>query len=356
MPQSKKNSIKILKQNVGVDMSKADFKVSFWQLKADQKTRIRGTRTFANNLSGFKAFIQWISKKACTETAVQVTIEATGVYHEQLTHFLHDHDYRVNIVLPNMSKSYAKSLGLKTKTDKVDAGMLGQLGIERDLRQWQASSANMRFLKQLTRDRVQLLKEKTAVTNRLHALQSSYQPSKMVIKRMKQRIKLLDKQLKEVETQIEQTIEQDEKLAPIVERICKIKGLGLITVAIILAETNGFELFTSRQQLVSYAGYDVVERQSGSSIKGKTRISKKGNAYIRRALYFPALSIIKYEPQFKQLFERIVKKNSLKMVAYVAVQRKILLLIYALFKSEQPYDPNYQNHQRPEEKLAMTAN
>ena len=98
-------------------------------------------------------------------------------------------------------------------------------------------------------------------------------------------------------------------------------------MATILAETNGFKLFTSRAQVVSYAGYDVVERQSGSSIKGKTRISKKGNSHIRRALHFPAITIVKHEPQFKQLYDRILERSHIKMKSYTAVQRKILLLI-----------------------------
>jgi len=341
MPQQAKQTIKIIKQNVGIDISKDDFKVSFWQLKSDQSTRIKGTRTFKNILSDFEALIRWMTKKAFSDVSIQVTVEATGVYHESLVHFLHDRDYRVNVVLPNMSKAYAKSLNLKTKTDKVDANMLGQMGIERDLRQWQPKTANMHSLKQLTRDRVQLLDEKTATSNRLHALKHSYQPNKAVMKRMKKRIKLLDSQLKEVEAQVVELVQADEKLSLIMDNICKVKGLGIITVATILAETNGFELFTSREQVVSYAGYDVVQRESGASVKGKTRISKKGNSFIRRALYFPALSVVQHEPPFKQMFLRIIKRNSIKMVAYVAVQRKLLLLIYALVKKQQPYDPEY---------------
>lgn len=349
MSSKNKKSVKILKQNVGVDMSKDDFKVSFWQLIEDQKTRIKGSRTFQNNFTGFKDFSNWILKKKATDCSVQITVEATGVYHEQLCHFLYDQGYRVNIILPNMGKSYAKSLNLKTKTDKIDANMLGQLGIERDLFEWKPAAQNMLTIKQLCRDRVQLLEEKTAVENKKHALSNSYHPNKAVVKRIQQRIKLFKKQIKEVEIEIEQAIRQDEQLSQKVDNICKAKGIGLITVATVIAETNGFELFTSRGQVVSFVGYDVVERESGSSIKGKTKISKKGNKYIRRALYFPAISVVKHEPQFKQMFERIVKKSGIKMVAYVAVQRKILLLIYTLFKSGNAYDPNYyKNHQSQE--------
>ncbi|HAD13144.1 MAG TPA: IS110 family transposase, partial [Saprospirales bacterium] len=106
-------------------------------------------------------------------------------------------------------------------------------------------------------------------------------------------------------------------------------------------ETDGFALFKNKAQLVSFAGYDVVQRESGTSVKGTTRISKKGNSYIRRALYFPALTAVKYEPQFKDFYQRVFEKSFIKMKGYVAVQRKLLVLIYTLYKKEEPYDPQY---------------
>lgn len=343
---SKKTQRKVIKQNVGIDAAKDDFKVCFYCLDQNGHKFIKGSRTFKNTLAGFMAFMKWIEKKRIADLAVRITIEATGVYHENLVHFLDDNGYYVSVILANQSKAYAKSLNLKTKTDKVDAKMLGKMGIERDLPNWQPASAKMRILKQLTRDRVALLNEKTAISNKLHALNASFGPHKKVIKRIKQRLKLLAKQIKEVEKEIEQTIKTDELLQAKVDNICKVKGLGIVTVATIIAETNGFILFTSRGQLISYAGYDVVQRESGTSIKGNTRISKKGNKHIRRALHFPALTIVKYEPHFKQVFDRILDRSGIKMKAYVAVQRKILILIYTLFKKDISYDPNYPNNQK----------
>jgi len=108
------------------------------------------------------------------------------------------------------------------------------MGIERDLPQWQRASTKMRILKQLTRDRVSLLEEKTAISNKLHAINHSYESNKGVIKRMKQRIKLIAKQITQVEKEIEQTIQADEVLLPKVTNICKVKGLGVVTVATII--------------------------------------------------------------------------------------------------------------------------
>lgn len=334
----------VIKQNVGCDLSKDDFKVSFHQLLSNQQKRIKGSRTFKNNLAGFKAFVQWVEKRRDISTEVRVTLEATGVYYEQLVHYLHHQtDYRISVMLANKAKAYFKSLNLKSKTDKIDARALGQMGLERDLDKWEPVSDQIRILKQLTRDRVNLLDQKTVLSNRLHALAHSYMPHKEVVKRLKEQNRLIQKQLKQVEQQIKQLIDEDALLKERIDKICQVKGLGLLTVATVIAETGGFVLFTSRSQLVSYAGYDVVQRESGSSVKGKTRISKKGNKYIRRALHFPAISAAKYEPHFMQLYDRLFDRNKIKMKALVAVQRKLLLTIYALFKKNKAYDPNYQN-------------
>jgi len=223
----KKTKCKVIKQNVGVDSSKDDFKVCFYHLDQNGRKFIKGSRTFKNTLAGFMAFMKWIEKKRIADLTVRITIEATGVYHENLVHFLDDNGYYISVLLANQSKAYAKSLNLKTKTDAVDAKMLGQMGIERDLTQWQPASAKMRTLKQLTRDRVTLLKEKTALSNKLHALNASFEPHKKVIKRINQRLKLLNRQIKEVGKEIEQTIQADEVLKEKLGNITKAKGLAL---------------------------------------------------------------------------------------------------------------------------------
>lgn len=333
----------VIKQNVGVDISKADFQTFFYQsvLEKNQvSNRVKGSKKFKNTLAGFTKFLVWIESKRSKDIEVRITMEATGVYYEQLVYFLSDRKeaYHVSVVLPNKSKAYFKSHNEKSKTDKIDAKLLGLMGLERDLDKWQPGCSNMRILKQLTRDRVNLLDQKITISNQLHALKHSYQPSVDVIKRSKQRIKLLTKQIKEVEKQIQQAVKSDIELNERIEKVCQVQGLGLTTVATIVAETGGFELFTSRGQLISYAGYDIVERESGSSIKGKTRISKKGNKHIRRALHFPALVVVKYDPFFRNLFNRVFERTKIKMKAYVAVQRKLLILIYTLFKKNEDYN------------------
>lgn len=341
--------VKVLKQNIGIDVSKDDFKANFQQMLDTQKSRIKGSRTFKNTSKGFLVFKTWIEKHRVAGVEVRFTLEATGVYHECLAYFLHQSNYYVSIILANTSKAFAKSLNIKTKTDQVDAKLLAQMGLERDLDRWQPLSSKIRILKQLTRERVALLEEKLALENRLHALNYSFESNRNEIKRIKQRISWTKKQIKQVELQVEQLAAADSDLKERIDNICLVKGLGLITVVTIIAETNGFELFNNKAQVVSFAGYDVVQRSSGSSIRGKTRISKKGNRFIRRALYFPALTVIKYEDVFKQLYNRVFERSGIKMKAAVAVQRKLLVLIYTLFTKNEAYDPKFSELKEQEE-------
>jgi transposase len=332
----------VIKQNIGVDISKDDYKVYFYQLFEDQSRRIKASRTFKNNLSGSKDFLRWVQKHRSSSCPVYLTIEATGVYYEELVHFLDAQtDFRLSVILPNMSKAYGKSLNIKTKTDKVDAKLLGQMGLERELSIWKPISEKIRPIKQLCRERVSLLEEKNGLANKLHALSHSFSPAKQTITRLKGRIKQIQRQIKQVELQLEKLVDEDKQLKEQIDNIAAIKGLSLISIATIIAETGAFELFSSRKQLTSYAGYDIVERQSGSSIKGKTKISKKGNRFIRRVLHFPAIMVVKYHPQFRNLYQRVLQKTGVKMKALVAVQRKLLLLIYTLFKKKQAFIPDF---------------
>ena len=331
----------IIKQNIGIDISKNDFAVSFSQLQLDGTIRIIGSRKFKNTLSDIARFIEWVEKKRIGGLPVRFTMEATGVYYENLAHFLDDQDLYVSVILPNKTKAFMQSYNIKTKNDIIDAKLLGRMGLERNLKKWSPISPNMRIIKKLCRERVMLLNEKTAVSNQLHAERNSHNPNEDIMTRFKNRINFIKTQIKAVEKQIRTTIKKDELLDRKIKLVCKIRGVGITTAATIIAETGGFVLIKNRSQLVSYSGYDVVENQSGSSINGKTKISKKGNKYIRRALHFPAIVAVSDEPVFKELYQRVFDKTKIKMKGYVAVQRKLLTLIYAIFKNDLVFDPEF---------------
>ena len=120
----------------------------------------------------------------------------------------------------------------------------------------------------------------------------------------------------------------------------------MLTAATILAETNGFDLIRNKRQLTSYAGLDIKDHQSGTSVKGKPKISKRGNRFLRKAMHLPALAAIRHDERFKALFVRLVSKHGIKMKAAVAVQRKLLEMTYTIFKSNTKYDKQYLQHEQ----------
>ena len=159
---------------------------------------------------------------------------------------------------------------------------------------------------------------------------------------------------KEIKKELAELIKTDEHLQFAIFIICTIPGIGMLTAAIILGETNGFELIRNVKQLTSYAGLDVREKQSGTSIKGKATISKRGNKYLRKAMHFPALTAIRYTDRYKAIFARGVSKHGIKMKAVVAVQRKILEMSYIVFKKSEKFDKDYfENQIKKVEELKM---
>jgi transposase len=139
-------------------------------------------------------------------------------------------------------------------------------------------------------------------------------------------------------------VKTEPDLAQRLKKISTAKGLGDITILTVLAETRCFELVTNQKQLTSYAGFDIVFNDSGLK-KGKTSISKKGNTFIRKALFMPALSACRANPQMKLFYQRLISKGKNKKLAIIAVARKLLLLIYTLWNSNSVYIPNYKSVQ-----------
>jgi transposase len=327
----------IFKQNIGVDIAKDDFKVVFSAFVETSRTKILGSRTFSNSLKGCKDFLDWATSKMDKSLELHVTMEATGIYHETLCYFLcREPDVKIHVVLPNLAKKYGQSLGIKSKTDKIDAQILSQMGLERELITWQPISKDLLFLRQIVRERSVLQKSKTAVKNQLHAYCHQGRPNQASIARAKTHIAFLDEQVLQIEQEIKSFVDADQKLKTKLSYLTSIPGVGLITAVSVVAETGGFETFTSIKQLTSFAGLDVKIRESGKW-KGKSKISKRGNSHIRRALYMSALVAARYAPTIQNVYKRIHTKHGSGMVAIVAVERKLLGLMYSLWKNEQMY-------------------
>lgn len=180
------------------------------------------------------------------------------------------------------------------------------------------------------------------VKNQLHAEKTEAEPNKRSIERLKSRIKFLNKQEAEIKKDVGKIVSSDNELKQEVARITTVPGIAILTAVTVLAETNGFELVRNKKQLTSYAGFDVKEKQSGTSVKAKPKISKRGNRYLRKALHLPSLSAVKYNEQHKEMYVRIVSKCGIKMKGLIAVQRKMLELIYVIWKNKTVFEKEYE--------------
>lgn len=329
---------KLFRQSVGIDIAKDTFTACVCKSFADGAVHSSGVEQFDNCKRGFNQLVRWVRKQATAEQSSCYVMEATGIYYESLAHYLHGLKFQVSVVLPNTVKHFGKSLNIKSKTDNIDAAMIGRMGVERNLATWKPPTKVMKELRDLTRLYTDLKREKTVFINRLHSIQSGHEPSNHIVKSTKSVIAKLDLEIKNCLKTIDKLITQDEELNAKFKNLLTIKGIGVITAAVIIAETFGFELFTSCRQLTSYAGYDVIERLSGTSIKGKPHISKKGNGRIRAALYCPAIVAGNTSPRFKSIYERINERRSNKKVGQVALQRRLLILMYSIWKTNTPYD------------------
>jgi transposase len=328
--------------SLGLDVDKATFKACLKVKEASNRSTVRATRTFNNGIQGFKELELWVKKhKKFVDAEMKIIMEATGVYHEHLAWHLHQSNFQVYIILPLRAKRYLQSLGIKSKNDKIDARGLADLGLQQELEPWRPCSKNLLILRSLTRQLEMLQESRTAFRNQLESATHLANCDKMVTKNLRSLIKTIETDIDNLKKRIEQFIAEDEALNRKYKLVKPIKGIGVITFATLVAETGGFELFESQKQLVSYAGYDITENQSGKRM-GKTRISKQGNTHIRRIMHMSAFNMVTYNvTPFTRLYERVYDRTKIKMKAYVAIQRKLLCLIYALWKNDSAFDPEY---------------
>lgn len=332
---------KIVKQVCGIDVAQAELVVTVGRLHEDLRPALYAHKCFANSGKGFTALLEWVEQQAVSDVEVRYVMEATGVYHERLAYFLYGKGQPLSVVLPNKISNYFRTLEVKTITDKTASEAIARFGLERQLDNWKPAHPVYKKLRQLTRERDQLVQIRTMAKNQLHAEQAEAEPNKSTVTRVKKQITLLEKQEQEIKAELAGLVKQNDAVKKKVELITSIPGVGALTAVTVLAETNGFELIRCKKQLSSYAGLDVREKQSGTSVKGKPSISKKGNRYLRKSMHLPALAAIRHDDRFKAFFARLVAKHGIKMKAAVAIQRKLLELIYIVFKTETQYDKEY---------------
>ncbi|MEX2398566.1 MAG: IS110 family transposase [Candidatus Saccharimonadales bacterium] len=329
--------------SIGFDIAKDSFHVCLLCYNSQQQTeKVVSTRNFNNTLGEFKKFAGWVINKIQKDPApVRCTMEATGVYYEHLAIYIQNNhaDWALSVVLGSQANKFNESEGLRSKTDKIDAHGLALMGARKRLKQWKGINPFWGKLRQLTRAREAVTDQITILKNQLHALQHSAYGIKETQTILTSCLSSLQKQQQNLDTLIKKHLQSEPKWIYPMQCVQSLYGVGLLTMAVVLAETLGFEQFNSKSQLMSYSGYDVRLKESGK-YAGQTKISKMGNARIRKAMYMPANSIIRGASHpYCSYYERLLAKHGIKMKAHVALQKKLLSAIYYLWKKREMFDP-----------------
>jgi transposase len=313
-----------VKHYCGIDVSKDTF---------DTKSSLRGHIVYGNDLNGFKKLLKDSSKET------HFVMEATGVYHEQLAHFIYAKGYCVSVVNSLVIKRYAQMLLRATKTDKSDAEMIFKYACDQHPEPWEPLPEYISCCKDLNGILVLLLKQRTALKNKLHSLKSKGSKDSLGLRSVKQSIKSLNHQIERLEHQMEQLIVDHEP--DMYNHLKTIPGIGRKTAVFLIVITAGFKGFETSKQLSSFLGLSPSIRTSGTSIRGQSRITKSGNGHIRNLLFLSSFSAYKYNPACKAIFDRITEKGKSKKLALIAVANKLLKQAFAIAKSGKNYDPEY---------------
>lgn len=329
---------KYFRQCIGVDVSKNKFTACMCMYSWGCPAQWTESIEFTNDKTGFNQLVKWARREAQKSQPILFLMEPTGTYYEGLAYHLHRLSFTVYVIPSVRVHAFFKEEGIKTKTDSVDAWGLALMGSSKPyLKPWNPPCPVYRDLRQLTRLQVHFKDIQTMLTNHREALSHQYNLCSTAIKQIDALIRSVDLRISKSQGLIEELVDNTPEIK---EKMCylqSIKGIGFITAITILAETDGFSNITSRRQLASFAGLDVVAKDSGKSTPAR-HISKAGNTHLRRTLYLCSLSASLYNPQMQALYSRIAQRSPSK-VARVAVMRKLLLLTYTLCKTEEMYDP-----------------
>ena len=312
---------------LGIDIAKQKIEVA---LLVSDKVK---NNSFKNSAEGFESLARWLRKLAIER--VHACLEATGNYGEELAIFLHEAGHTVSIVNPARIKGFAQSELVRTKTDRIDAGIIARFCLAMKPEPWVPPSPEIRALRALVRRADSLLDMLTQEKNRLGTAHESILPL------IKEHIAYLEKENKKIRDQIADLIDRNPELKRKKDLLASIPGIGKATTAILLAELDDLRKFRHVRELVAFIGLAPRETLSGSSVKGKPRLCKTGHARLRKALYMPALVSIRYNLMIA-FYERLRERGKNGKVIVCAIMRKLVHIIFGVLKSGKKYDPNYK--------------
>jgi transposase len=318
---------------LGMDVSKAKLDC----LLLDPTSDKRKTKVVPNSSAGYAMLLSWLTKQQATK--VHILLEPTGIYHESAALAFTDAGLTVSLVNPAQLRRFAQGLGVKTKTDATDSAVLARYGATQKPVAWQPPSASVRQLQALLTRRDALAEDLQREENRAEKTVIGELPE-LVHTSLHTSISRLKDELKQLQKAIDQHIDNAPDLRGKRELLETIPGVGERVSTQMTALLAGRD-FASAEQLASYLGLVPVEWQSGSSVRGRPRLSKAGPAHLRQLLYMPAIVCARCNPSIKALYERLLERGKSKMSAIGAAMRKLAHLCFGVVYSGKPYDQHW---------------
>jgi transposase len=311
---------------LGIDVSKSQLHLVLLQ---NEKPPAR--KTINNNAHGFEQLASWLRNRKCSN--LHACLEATGIYGEAIAEYLYDLGHTVSVVNPIQIKAFGRSAMVRTKTDDVDALLIADFCKALRPLAWTPAPLEIRQLRALVRRRETLSEMITAETNRLESALSAE-----VRNSITSHIEFLKRSLKDLEDEMNDHLTAHPEVRDIVNKLDDIPGFGPLTAMKVIAETNGFSVCETSRQIVAYAGLNPRQYQSGN-ISRRGRISKVGNASLRKALFFAALSAKRYSEYFRPFVKRLEAAGKRPKVIVTAIMRKLLVLAHTLVSKGVRFNP-----------------
>ncbi len=321
---------------LGMDVAKAKLDCC---LLLDEAGSKRKTKVVQNSKAGVADLLSWIAKQHVSAGELHVVMEATGVYHEQAALNLADAGVSVSIVNPAQINDFGKGLAVRTKTDGVDSFVLARYGALLKPSAWTPPAPEARTLQALLSRRDAIAQDLQRERNRQEKAEATDTPE-LIRQSLADSIEFLSRQLKQLQKDIDQHINRHPGLKNDYRLLQTIPAVGPQVGSNMLSVIHGHD-FHSAEQLAAYLGLVPVERQSGSSVMGRARLSKAGPARIRAVLYMAAIVATRYNPHVRAVYERMLARGKSKMSALGAAMRKLVHLCFGVIKTQRPYEPNY---------------
>jgi transposase len=313
---------------LGIDISKDSFHL---ELCLNNKLR---HRRFANRKEGFAELSLWLAKQKAP--LVHACLEATGPYSEALALYLHQQGHTVSVVNPAQIKAFGQSELLRNKDDRPDAGLIRRFCEKQCPAAWTPPPAHFRELQALTRHLENLLEARQQQLNRLETT-----TTKTVLKSLRKLVSQFDAEIKRTEQQINDHVDRHPDLKQQCQLLESIPGIGKRTATRLLAEIENISHYKSARQVAAYAGLTPRNNRSGT-MRGQTRLSKIGNARVRKALFFPALVAKQHNPVVRSFCQRLARHGKNKMQLVGAAMRKLIHIAFGVLKSGKVFDPNHE--------------